>query len=317
MAEIFTPATQPLSHSARVADAATQPLSHSEWLSGRVSGWVAPPATLAEWLSGFFSQSGRVAEWLTRCSSHSGWVAEWLLQPLWQRDWGGSGSLRPATEQRHLAQRRPLQGTALQTAPLYCVWVAEHGSLAPPCSSRGQVLRNKQKDNLRAKATDKDSRKLQAVRFKVREEMRPGRLSLSSSKPWLHTRIAWILHCSPQAPPLPAIMTAGTRLRAFWTATSSPRVWFLFPSSYRSCRRLPLETTSLHTHIYIYIHTRTYILYTSEAPVMYRTKLHAQSRPKGHVIHQGAGVAEWRCTGYCSFTSSSGSNVHRPSERHR
>ena len=29
MAEIFTPATQPLSHSARVADAATQPLSHS------------------------------------------------------------------------------------------------------------------------------------------------------------------------------------------------------------------------------------------------------------------------------------------------
>ena len=146
MAEIFTPATQPL------------------WQSG----WVAAPATLPHWLSG--------------------WVA-------------------------------PPQGRALQTAPLYCVWVAEHGSLAPPCSSRGQVLKNKQKDNLRAKATDKDSRKLQAVRFKVREEMRPGRLSLSSSKPWLHTRIAW-----PKAPPLPAIMTAGTRLRAFWTATSSPCV---------------------------------------------------------------------------------------------
>ena len=43
----FSP--QPLSHSARVADAATQPLSHSEWLSG------------------CSSHSGRVAEWLLRC----------------------------------------------------------------------------------------------------------------------------------------------------------------------------------------------------------------------------------------------------------
>ena len=75
MAEIFTPATQPL--------------SHSEWLSG----WVAGPATLAEWLSGCVShsewlsgwvtdgQSGWVAEWLSGCVSHSewlsGWVAEW------------------------------------------------------------------------------------------------------------------------------------------------------------------------------------------------------------------------------------------------
>ena len=53
----------------------------------------------------------------------------------------------------------------------------------PPCSSRGQVLKNKQKDNLRAGATYKDSRNLQAVRFKVREEMRPGHLSWSSSSP--------------------------------------------------------------------------------------------------------------------------------------
>ena len=36
MAEIFTSATQPLSHSGRVADAATQPLSHS----GRVAEWL-------------------------------------------------------------------------------------------------------------------------------------------------------------------------------------------------------------------------------------------------------------------------------------
>ena len=42
MAENFTPATQPLSHSARVADAATQPLSHSDIL----------PQSLPEWLSG-------------------------------------------------------------------------------------------------------------------------------------------------------------------------------------------------------------------------------------------------------------------------
>ena len=105
MAEIFTSATQPLSHSGRVADAATHPLSHSEWLSGWVaapatlaewlsgwvaapatlaewlSGWVAAPATLAEWLSGWVAASATLAEWLSGwvagCSSHSGGVAEW------------------------------------------------------------------------------------------------------------------------------------------------------------------------------------------------------------------------------------------------
>ena len=62
MAEIFTPATQPL--------------SHSEWLSG----WVAGPATLAGWLSGCVSHSGRVAEWMSdwRTEWLSGRVAEWL-----------------------------------------------------------------------------------------------------------------------------------------------------------------------------------------------------------------------------------------------
>ena len=65
MAEIITPATQPLSHSPRVAGPVAewlvQPLSHS--------------ATLPEWLS---------AEWLSGWSSHSGRVAEWLVQPLWE-----------------------------------------------------------------------------------------------------------------------------------------------------------------------------------------------------------------------------------------
>ena len=51
MADIFTPATQPLSRSARVAGAATQSLR------------------VAEWLSGCVSHSGRAAGWL------SGWVA--------------------------------------------------------------------------------------------------------------------------------------------------------------------------------------------------------------------------------------------------
>ena len=178
------------------------------------------------------------------------------------RDWGGSGSLRPATEQRHLAQRRPLQGRASQTAPLYCVWVAEHGSLAPPCSSRGQVLKNKQKDNLRAKATDKDSRKLQAVRFKVREEMRPGRLSLSSSNPWLHTRIAWVFHSSPQAQRPPAMMPdksasmpvgwhrgfAWASGRDFW-----PEAWYTHSHKHiYICLRNVFQLYKEHIYIYVY-----------------------------------------------------------------
>ena len=75
MAEIFTPATQPL----WVAEWLLQPL----WQSG----WVAAPATLAAWLSGSSSRSGRVAEWLSGCSSHSWRVAEWLLPPLCQSGW--------------------------------------------------------------------------------------------------------------------------------------------------------------------------------------------------------------------------------------
>jgi len=49
MAEIFTPATQLLSRSARVAGAATQSLR------------------VAEWLSGCVSHSGRAAGWLSGC----------------------------------------------------------------------------------------------------------------------------------------------------------------------------------------------------------------------------------------------------------
>ena len=57
VAEIITPATQPLSHSARVAGPATQPLSHSP----RVAGPATQPLShsgLAEWLSGWSWLSG-------------------------------------------------------------------------------------------------------------------------------------------------------------------------------------------------------------------------------------------------------------------
>ena len=45
---------------------------------------------------------------------------------------------------------------------------------ACPPSRRCQVLKDRQKDNLRAQATFKDSRKLQAVRFKIKDELKPG-----------------------------------------------------------------------------------------------------------------------------------------------
>ena len=63
--------------------------------------------------------------------------------------------------------------------------------LAPPCSCRCQVLKEKQKDNLRARATNEDGRKLQAVRFKIKEEMRPGHFSASSQpiQTYIHTYI--------------------------------------------------------------------------------------------------------------------------------
>ena len=238
----------------------------------------------------------------TPCSLRSVLVATWLR-------WIG----KPSTCNRAAASRTKTpssrQGLANSS---FVLCVSGTAWKLGPSLLLGQVLKNKQKDNLRAKATDKDSRKLQAVRFKVREEMRPGRLSLSSSKPWLHTHIAWILHCSPQAPPLPAIMTSG---RDFGLFGQLP-VHLVYNFSFQA-HIVRVEDNLLKQHLYIHIYIHTYILYTSEAPVMYRPKLHAQSRPKSHVIHQGAGVAEWRCTGYCSFTSSSGSNVPRPSERHR
>ena len=91
MAEILTPATQPLSHSGRlpqplshsaalvrVTGPATQPLSQSEWLSG----WVAAPATPPEWLSGWVAgpEWPLLPEWL------SGWVAAAATLPEWLRE---------------------------------------------------------------------------------------------------------------------------------------------------------------------------------------------------------------------------------------
>ena len=316
MAEIFTPATQPLSHSARVADAATQPLSHSEWLSGRVSGWVAPPATLAEWLSGFFSQSGRVAEWLTRCSSHSGWVAEWLLQPLWQRDWGGSGSLRPATEQRHLAQRTPSSRHGLANSSFVLCVSGRAWKLGPSLF----LPRPGPEEQAEGQLTGEGDRQGQQKAAGSPVQGQGGNEAGSSIIVKQQTLTAYSYCLNP------SLLSAGSAAACNHDrgdATSGFLDSYQFTSCMISLSKLisfVSKTTSwnnISTHTYIYIHTRTYILYTSEAPVMYRTKLHAQSRPKGHVIHQGAGVAEWRCTGYCSFTSSSGSNVHRPSERHR
>ena len=68
--------------------------------------------------------------------------------------------------------------------------------LAPPCSCRCQVLKGKQKDNLRARAANEDGRKLQAVRFKIKEEMRPGHLSASSQpvQTYIHTSIHTYMH---------------------------------------------------------------------------------------------------------------------------
>ena len=73
MAEIFTPATQPLCQSGWRSHSATQPLT--EWLLQPLWQWPVP-----EWLVG-------VAEWLLHPLWQSGWVAEWLLQPLWQSGW--------------------------------------------------------------------------------------------------------------------------------------------------------------------------------------------------------------------------------------
>ena len=56
-------ATQPLSRSARVADAATQPLCQS--------GWSSHSATLPEWLTQPLSYSARVAGAATQTLSHS------------------------------------------------------------------------------------------------------------------------------------------------------------------------------------------------------------------------------------------------------
>ena len=63
---------------------------------------------------------------------------------------------------------------------IYCVDMAQHRGL-PSWDGRRQVLKDKQKDNLRTHATDKDSRKLQSVSFKIKDQMRLGPLSLSSN----------------------------------------------------------------------------------------------------------------------------------------
>ena len=111
MAEIFTPATQPLSHSewlsgcsshsggvgssrqsGWVAEWLLQPLWESGWVAEWLlqplcqSGWVAAPATA--WLMGWVAGDWLLQPlWQSGCSSYSGRVAEWLLQPLWQSGW--------------------------------------------------------------------------------------------------------------------------------------------------------------------------------------------------------------------------------------
>ena len=65
---------QPLSHSARVADAATQPLCRR--------GWRSHSATLPEWLEQPLSHSVTLPEWLEQPLSHSVTLPEWLEQPL-------------------------------------------------------------------------------------------------------------------------------------------------------------------------------------------------------------------------------------------
>ena len=91
MAEIFTSATQPLSHSGRVAEWLSgwllQPLWRSGWVAECLSVWVAEWLLQPLWQSGWVAASATLAEWLSGCSSHSGRVAEWLHQPLWHSGW--------------------------------------------------------------------------------------------------------------------------------------------------------------------------------------------------------------------------------------
>ena len=78
---------------------------------------------------------------------------------------------------------------------IYCVDMAQHRGL-PSWDGHRQVLKDKQKDNLRTHATDKDNRKLQSVSFNIKDQMRLGPLSLSSSIRRLHISIAGVLHSS-------------------------------------------------------------------------------------------------------------------------
>ena len=95
-------ATQPLSRSARVADAATQPLCRSGWSSHPAtqplcqSGWSSHPDTQPLCQSGWSSHSATLPEWLEQPQParlrHSATLPEWLEQPLPARVAGAAHS---------------------------------------------------------------------------------------------------------------------------------------------------------------------------------------------------------------------------------
>ena len=219
----------------------------------------------------------------------SGRVAEWLLQPLCHIGWVAEWLLHKA-------------GPCKQLLCTVCEWQSmEAWPLPVPPAARSW----------------RTSRRTTYGR------RRPTRIAESCRQSGSRSGRKWgrvVYHC--QAANLDCILVLPDR-RLRRCLQSWPRgrdfglfgqlpVHLVYNFSFQAhIVRVEDNLLKQHLYIYIYIHTHTYIL------VMYRPKLHAQSRPKGHVIHQGAGVAEWRCTGYCSFTSSSGSDVHRPSERHR
>ena len=77
-------ATQPLSHSPRVAGPATLTRA-SEWLSGWVAEW--------EWLSGCGKINKRNSA--TQQLWQSGWTSHSATQPLWQSGWTSHSATQP------------------------------------------------------------------------------------------------------------------------------------------------------------------------------------------------------------------------------